>query len=663
MLETDLDARIHMRRHGGPPRPRRIAGRFVQTLLTATLVAGLTPGAVVASAASSHRPEPAAQQAESLWGLGVSNAAVDPDGLQRSMGRTFQAIGIYAPLTGTSYPTSSARRSAQDGADVYVNINSWRLVGGKKVCYRFADYPSHTYDAYLQRWVDDLRAFDYDRTYLTFTHEPTVTRDAQPGCGTPADYVKAYDYVVRYFRSHGVTYPFVWWMVASSFIQGHARDWQPPATDFSVVGVDGYNRFLRGVWRTPEYIFTASRDYAQQLGKPLLVGEVGSVEDPRDANRKGDWLTDASGLFRSWGVDAILWNDQEQYRPDSSATSLSAWVDASQAAGSSFLANAYGNPGSTASTWAAGFTPGETVDVRLDSASGTVLASDAADANGAVNPMTLQLPTPLPGGDHSIVAVGHTSGNVATGALSITPPDSPAFNIAAGDTYTYHGVGFVPGETVSVTFPGGSPVTEVADATGSVDIPAVSPPEPHDGGRLTVTADSASVGIFFRGRPVVGQIAGQPKDTVPVSVTGFNATENVAVKIDGVVGTRLTTDRTGSASGLLVLDATFGSHVIDFVGAKSGVVRSRSIHMKADMTLSPNTGPRGATTRITSGPGWAKGEIVQVRVGGTVVRTVTANARGRVSTSVTIDRKPGVVRVTLTGLTLRLTARADFTVV
>lgn len=664
MLGNDVSARtVGSRIGGGAARLPRAAGRSLAMLLTALLVAGLSPTAFAGSPPAGQRSRQADEQHDSLWGLGVSNAAVDPEGLQRSMGRTFQAIGIYSQLTGMDYPTASARRSAQDGADIYLNINSWRLVDGVKVCYPFAKYPSHTYDAYLQQWVNALRSFDYDRTFLTFTHEPTVEREAQPGCGSAAAYIAAYDYVYRYFRSHGVTYPFVWWMVASSFVQGHARDWQPPASDFSVVGVDGYNRYLRGSWRTPEFIFTPSHDYAQQLGKSLLVGEIGSVEDPRDASRKAAWITDATELLRSWDVDAILWNDQQEYRPDSSSISLAAWVDACRDAGSAFLANTAGNPGSTARTWAAGFAPGEVVDVHLDTAGGDVLASGTTDVNGAANPMTLELPTPLAGGAHGIVAVGRTSGSTAEAALSVTPPDSPGFTIAAGDTYTYRGVGFVPGEIVSVAFPGGAPVTGEADPTGSVSIAAISPPEPHDGSRLAVDAGSASIGVFFRGRPVAGRIdATQPKDRVPVSVTGFNGGERVAVRIDGGVKTKLTTDRWGSANGSLFLDTTYGRHMVSFVGARSGITRTRSITLKARLTLGRTHGPRGTTTSVTSGPGWVPGETVQLRLGRAVLGTVTANAHGRVFTRVTIDRKAGTVRVSLHGLTLQRTATAVFTV-
>src|SRR5439155_2704821 len=254
----------------------------VSISVTAMLAAALSLAALPAMAgAPGHGPKPPdspgrrynvvppAPGADPLWGLGVSNSALDPDALQNAMGRTFEAQGVYVPLTGSGYPIASAQTAANNGARIYLNINSRHVVGTRKVCYAFANYPNHDYDAYLQNWVDDLQAFGYENTYITFTHEPSADTASQPRCGTATEYVRAYDYVYHYFRNHGITYPFVWWMVASSFRQHYAHEWQPPADDFSIVAVDGYNRFIGGYWRTPEIIFQASEDYATAIGKPL----------------------------------------------------------------------------------------------------------------------------------------------------------------------------------------------------------------------------------------------------------------------------------------------------------------------------------------------------------------------------------------------------------
>jgi hypothetical protein len=580
------------------------------------------------------------------------------------MGRTFQAQGVYTPLSGWNYPIASAQTTADNGGRIYLNINSWHVVSGKKICYAYANYVNHDYDAYLQKWVNDLQAFGYDNTAITFTHEPTASSGSQPSCGTAAEYVQAFNYVFHYFRNHGITYPFVWWMVASSFLNHYADNWQPPAADFDVVAVDGYNRYLDGKWRSPSFIFQTAEDYATSIGKPLVIGEIGTMEDRARPDRKADWLTTAAEMFRLWGTDAILWNDTAGYRPDSSAPSLAAWVAASADSGSAFIANASGHPGDTVSSWGAGFQPGETVDVRINTVSGWVVGTKTADASGAINPVSLRLPSPMPGGDHVLLAIGRASGIVANGTLSVSPPQLPAFAIASGQVYTFAGVGFLPQENVTVQFPNGAPVSQLAGWNGSVTIPVASPDEPNTGGQLSVTAGSASQSIVFHVIAVVhAPDEAQPQDSIPVSVTGFGASENVSVKIGTQVLGTIATNAWGAASGNIVLDTTFGRHTLTFVGAGSRVSKPASILLRATLALSPDTGPTGTSVEITSGPGWTPGESVQVKVAGTLVGTVTADSNGVVDTTVVVDRRtPGSINISLYGLTLKLTAMGDFTV-
>jgi hypothetical protein len=641
----------------------------------AVLAASLAPAALASSPGHGPKPPdapgrkynqpPPAPGADSLWGLGVANSALDPNGLEEAMGRTFEAQGVYSKLTGEAYPSPYALNAEKDGARIYLNINSWHLVGTTKVCYPYKNYASHNYDAYLQNWVNALQAFDYDDTFITLNHEPTAHRAEQPSCGNAGEYVQAYDYVFHYMRNHGITYPFVWWMTASAFQKPEfARTWQPPAGDFSVIAIDGYNRFLGGVWRSPEFIFEDSETYAESLGKPLVIGEVGTLEDHARPGRKADWITTAAQLFRVWGVDAILWNDTNGNEPNTSTSAMAAWINASEGAGAAFLQNASGQPGSTVSTWGGGFSANETVEVRANSVSGPILGTKVADGGGGVNPISLHIPTPFAGGDHDLLAIGRSSGTIAHATLSVSPPESEPFSIAAGHVYTYEGRGFVPGELVEVWFPGGPHHSQTASVNGSVSIAAASPPEPHEGGEVTVSAPSASLTFPFHVIPVmVVPGEGQPQQSVPVSITGYGANENVTVKFGSTVLTTLTTNAWGSASDDVVLDSTFGRFTLLVTGNSSHVSKQTSILLSTTISLSPDTGPTGTTVEVTSGPGWKPGESVTVKMGSHVVGTVTADSNGVVDTTVVIDKNtPGIIHVSLTGHLLKLTATGEFTV-
>jgi hypothetical protein len=256
------------------------------------------------------------------------------------------------------------------------------------------------------------------------------------------------------------------------------------------------------------------------------------------------------------------------------------------------------------------------------------------------------------------------SGTIAHADLTVTPPDSPNFSIAAGSTYTYHGRGFVPGESVTAQFPGGAPKSQTATSVGSVDIALVSPPEPAAGGDVTVSAASASRAVHFRTLALVhAPDTAQPQDGVPVSLTGFGASENVTVKIDTKVLLTLPTDQWGSAAGTLPLDTTFGHHLIVFTGAASKVSKQSGITLAQTMAVSPDSGPAGTSVEVTSGPGWNPGETMEIRVSGDLIKTVTANSNGSVDTTIVIDKHPGAIQVTVYGRTVKLTAKADFTVI
>jgi hypothetical protein len=598
------------------------------------------------------------------WGLGFINSAVDKNALVNAMGRPFGASGLYAPLTGWTFPTDEAQRVADDGGLLYLNINSWQLVGDTKVCYSYKSVAAGAEDAMLQTWVDQLATFSYPNIILTFTHEPTAHNSSQPGCGTPAEYVAAYDHVWTYFHNHGATYPWVWTMVASSFTQGYAHNWQPPANEIDWVGVDGYNRFINGSWRSPEFIFRAADAYAAGIAKPLMIGEIGTMEDPADVNRKAVWLTDATNLFAGWGnVAAILWNDSQDYRPDSSTKTLNTWAALSTNDGAPFLSGTNGTPGENVSVWGTGFTAYEPVVVYLNSLAGTVLVTAAANVDGVVNEADFTIPTPLAGGDHSLIAVGQTSGMSPRSILDVFPPQENTFWTTAGDTWTYHGVGWVPGETVSVSFPGGTPVTQIVGANGSVDIPVVVPLEPNPGDKVTVTAPSFDLNVTYH---VSGTISvpstGTPQTSVNVSGNGYGASETVDVKFDGKATTQsFTTGAKGAFSGSLLLALTFGRHQVTLTGRTSGVSKNAMILLAPTMSLSPTSGPYLTVVTFDSGPGWIPGETVKLKIGSTVIQSPVATANGTVHGTFVIERHAaGSINIHLTGVTSGETASAPF---
>jgi Tol biopolymer transport system component len=243
--------------------------------------------------------------------------------LEGQVGRAFSGQRIYQNLTSAQIPTPEMEDLASRGGYIYLNINSFFVSSGHSVCARWGDVAAGRYDARWTTIAQQIQAFGY-LIHLGFHHEMSNGSAHHPVCGTPADYVHAYDHNHELFAQLGVTnVRWVWAPTASSFIMRTA--WRYMPTNFDIVGVDGYSRSHK--WRTPSQIFVAAHEFAQAHGKPLLIGEVGCDEYPGLPTRKAQWLLSASNMFHAWtDLQAIMWTNtgakSHRYWLDSSPQSL-----------------------------------------------------------------------------------------------------------------------------------------------------------------------------------------------------------------------------------------------------------------------------------------------------------------------------------------------------
>ena len=145
--------------------------------------------------------------------------------------------------------------------------------------------------------------------------------------GTPADYVASYHRIHKLFRhDHVKNVVFVWSPTAANFKHDLAtlRRYEPRRYD--VVGVDGYND---GDWESARQLFGPAHKFAVNHGKRLMIGEVGSVEDPNDATAKGRWIANAAAIFKRWRVRMVVWTNAASYWVNSSPDSTAAFRSAS----------------------------------------------------------------------------------------------------------------------------------------------------------------------------------------------------------------------------------------------------------------------------------------------------------------------------------------------
>jgi large repetitive protein len=323
-------------------------------------------------------------------------------------------------------------------------------------------------------------------------------------------------------------------------------------------------------------------------------------------------------------------------------------------------------PGGTIGVNGAGFAPNEVVDLRLDSPSAETLATTTTDPEGKFDGLHVTFPSETPGGGRLLYGVGRTSGRAGPGPVTVTPrvDITPAI-LAAGDPTTLTGAGFVPGETVTASFPEGTSWQQAADAMGSVVMSLVSPELPAGGGVVTARAPSASASATYSVLPrFTSPDSGQPLQSVPVTVTGYGASEWITLWFDGAPsGRSFLADVNGSLHTDINLPSTFGAHTLTMTGSSSLISKTNPVNLPPWMIVTPTSGPVGTTVAVDSGPGWIPGSVVRLMWQTKVKQVLMANANGSVHTTFRIPtHKPGTVTMRLRSSDLGVTATAQFTV-
>ncbi|HJP65019.1 MAG TPA: hypothetical protein VKA30_01795, partial [Actinomycetota bacterium] len=324
-------------------------------------------------------------------------------------------------------------------------------------------------------------------------------------------------------------------------------------------------------------------------------------------------------------------------------------------------------PGRSVGLNGGGYGANERVDVRMDSPSSPIVGSGNADSTGAVTGLQITLPGTFAGGTHTLYGVGAASGTVGQGQLRVLSliGVSPA-SLGYGDAATVTGVGFVPGESVSVRLGSGPSSSVRAASNGSISLSTVSPDVPLGGGVVTASAASGTDTVTFTVQSRFSSpTTGAPQTSVPIAVHGFSPNETVHVRFDSsstVVGA-LTTDANGMGQMNLALNLLFGNHTIKVTGASSLVTKSNTITLPQTMAMSPSSGVVGTSVTIDSGPGWAPGSKVSLYMGKKLLANLYANSNGVVHLVGAVPRlAAGLVSVQLKGTNPALTATAQFQV-
>jgi hypothetical protein len=133
---------------------------------------------------------------------------------------------------------------------------------------------------------------------LSFSHEP----ERGIYSGAAADFVAAWQHYVTLVRQYAPNVSFVVILSAYQYGLSTMANWYPGDAYVDWVGADGYNFFgCNGPrWRDFGTIFSSLNSFAAAHGKPAVIAEWGSTEDPSTPGRKAAWITAAGQTLRAW---------------------------------------------------------------------------------------------------------------------------------------------------------------------------------------------------------------------------------------------------------------------------------------------------------------------------------------------------------------------------
>ena len=241
--------------------------------------------------------------------------------LEAKIGPNFK-FAIFRKYTNwdQSLPTAQQMRLWNQGIEPYT---AWTTYVNGSGDLTFADVASGAYDNYIRQQADSIKASGI-HMFFTFQHEPEDGQGAgDPQAGSAASYIAAFERVHDIFDQEGVTN--LTWMntlTLGAFKHANGKSpeaWSPPPQYYDYVGVDGYVRFPCVQWDGRPFLtfkqtFQEAYDFAQGLGKPLFIGEVGIIEQDScgyagDPNAKAEWVAQGLAQMRAWpGVIAICWS-------------------------------------------------------------------------------------------------------------------------------------------------------------------------------------------------------------------------------------------------------------------------------------------------------------------------------------------------------------------
>ena len=314
-----------LRRAGG-------VGRLAAALMAvATIAMGATASAAVTAAPAAAELTPPPVPTQGAY-LGASASVNRGETRLGAIERTERLLGRPLAIDHQFYkwdePLITSVQTADAAAGRYPFV-SWKPQRTNGQVVRWPSIASGTEDDYIRTVARRIRDFGHPM-FMVFHHEP-YNESINSAWGTPAEFAAAYRRVVTLFRQEGAA-NVAWVLVLTSwdYTQNRADAFYPGPEVIDWIAADPYNYFVRdGRWNSLATVAEDFYEWGSRTGKPLMLAEWGSTEDPNTPGRKAAWVDEAAATLAAWPNirAAVYFNNVHTYdwRIDTSTSSLEAF--------------------------------------------------------------------------------------------------------------------------------------------------------------------------------------------------------------------------------------------------------------------------------------------------------------------------------------------------
>lgn len=241
------------------------------------------------------------------------------------MGRRFDLVKRYHDWSNQGgsgqFPDASEQKLGASGARIlYFSWVSKNWSAGTTALW--ADIAAGKYDdSIIKPEAQRLKAWGQP-VFLDFDHE--MDGRSRTGNGTTDDYVAAYrhihDVVVKAGASNVV---WVWMPTGTMGNATRIKAMYPGSAYVDWVGYDPYNFYTcnGSGWETPTQTLKPFYDWLQvngMAGKPIMLGEYGSVQEPTNTTRAGEWYGGVADALKGLpSIKAVVqWNSSTSTKCD-----------------------------------------------------------------------------------------------------------------------------------------------------------------------------------------------------------------------------------------------------------------------------------------------------------------------------------------------------------